>query len=82
VLRRVDSRNPRPYKVWGYPWTPLVFCLSSLAMLYSSFAYAIEKHSYEGLWSIVILTLGYLLSFYDPRPTRKKALARRRRRTN
>ena len=23
----------RPYRVWGYPWVPGIFCLSSLALL-------------------------------------------------
>jgi hypothetical protein len=46
-------------------------------MLYSSFQYAIINKEPAALWSIIIMTIGYLLSFYDPRPTRKKARDRR-----
>ena len=28
VLRRSQPRHPRPYRAWGYPITPLVFCLT------------------------------------------------------
>ena len=35
VLRGRDAQTPRPYRVPWYPWTPLLFCLSSLFMLYA-----------------------------------------------
>lgn len=28
ILRRKDPERPRPYRVWGYPWTPLIFVLA------------------------------------------------------
>ncbi len=31
VLRRRTALD-RPYRTWGYPWVPAVFCLSSLAL--------------------------------------------------
>jgi APA family basic amino acid/polyamine antiporter len=31
VLRRRPGLD-RPYRTWGYPWVPAVFCLSSLAL--------------------------------------------------
>lgn len=77
ILRQIDARQPRPYKAWGYPLTLALFCLSSLFMLYSSFRYALTNRSPEALWSIIIMTIGYALSFYDPRPTRKKVRDRR-----
>ncbi len=30
VLRRREPSLPRPYRVWGYPWTPLFFAAFSL----------------------------------------------------
>jgi APA family basic amino acid/polyamine antiporter len=33
VLRRKMPELPRPYRVWGYPYTPLFYVLSSLAVL-------------------------------------------------
>jgi len=31
-LRRVEPELPRPYRVWGYPWTVLVFGIAGLAI--------------------------------------------------
>ena len=33
VLRRKRPDLPRPYRVWGYPWVPLVFLIASLGMV-------------------------------------------------
>ena len=40
VLRRREPAADRPFRVPLYPLTPLIFCASSAAMLYSSVAYA------------------------------------------
>jgi APA family basic amino acid/polyamine antiporter len=40
VLRRREPDRERPFRVPLYPLTPLVFCLASAGMLYSSVAYA------------------------------------------
>ena len=39
VLRRRYPDAPRPFRVPGYPWVPLVFIASSAYVLYSSLAY-------------------------------------------
>ena len=39
VLRRTEPDVPRPFEVPLYPLTPLVFCLASAYMLWSSLAY-------------------------------------------
>jgi APA family basic amino acid/polyamine antiporter len=31
-LRRIEPDLPRPYRAWGYPWTPLVFLLAAIAL--------------------------------------------------
>src|SRR5215472_1976261 len=31
-LRRIEPALPRPYSTWGYPWTPILFLVSGLAM--------------------------------------------------
>jgi basic amino acid/polyamine antiporter, APA family len=31
-LRRKEPALHRPYRVWGYPWTPLVFGVAAFAM--------------------------------------------------
>lgn len=30
-LRQTEPELPRPYRVWGYPWTPLLFVTTTLA---------------------------------------------------
>jgi amino acid transporter len=40
VLRRREPATPRPFRVPGYPVTPLVFCASSAFMLEASLRYA------------------------------------------
>jgi APA family basic amino acid/polyamine antiporter len=31
-LRRIEPELPRSYSTWGYPWTPVLFLASGLAM--------------------------------------------------
>ncbi len=31
-LRRREPELPRPYRAWGYPWTPLIFLLAAIAL--------------------------------------------------
>jgi amino acid transporter len=64
VLRRRDASAARPFRVPGFPWTPLVFCASCLYMLYASLDYA------RGLaaLSLVPLLAGALLE----RATRRR----------
>jgi basic amino acid/polyamine antiporter, APA family len=57
VLRRKEPRAERPFKVPLYPLTPLIFCLTSAYLLYSSLAYT-------GLGALVgvgVLLVGALL---------------------
>jgi len=31
-LRRTEPELVRPYRAWGYPWTPLIFLIAALAL--------------------------------------------------
>jgi amino acid transporter len=31
-LRKIEPGLPRPYKAWGYPWTPIIFLLAAVAL--------------------------------------------------
>lgn len=33
LLRRRLPVHPRPYRAWGYPFTPLIFCLTMIAFI-------------------------------------------------
>ena len=67
VLRRREPSVARPYRVPGYPVTPVLFCLSCALMVYASVAHAVQYRSWEALWSIAILLTGVAMSFYRPR---------------
>ena len=36
ILRHTQPNAPRPFRVWGYPFTPLLFIATNLAMIYYS----------------------------------------------
>ena len=57
VLRYKEPDLPRPYKTWGYPWTPLLFILVNLWILYYTF-WAKPLESSIGM-GIMILSLGF-----------------------
>jgi amino acid transporter len=65
VLRWREPLTPRPYRVLGYPFTPLLFCASSLFMIYASESWAWHNRSYEALWAVGILGCGVVLSLYE-----------------
>jgi amino acid transporter len=63
VLRLRDPETERPYRVPGYPITPILFYCSCWWMVFSSVTFAIEHRSWEAIWSIAILAAGVLMSF-------------------
>jgi amino acid transporter len=67
VLRHREPDTPRPYRVPWYPLMPILFCLSSLFILYSSLAYALKQGSYEPIWAVAMMLIGVALSFYNPK---------------
>jgi len=58
VLRRKEPDVPRPYRVVGYPVTPIVFCGCSVLMIYSSVSYAVSKGTLAPLVSGAIILAG------------------------
>jgi len=54
VLRLTQSAAPRPYRTWGYPWTPIVFILTSLGFVVNT----LMVRPLESLWGLFIVALG------------------------
>jgi len=52
VLRAREPNAPRPFKAFGYPWTPAIFVLVSLAIVVNAF-YSDPRIS--GLGTVIIL---------------------------
>jgi len=57
VLRRREPDLPRPYRVWGYPWTTLIVLLGSVTFLIGA-VISDKRHS---LWALLILAASYPL---------------------
>lgn len=69
VLRRRDPGRPRPFRVPGYPWVPLIFCGSSLFMLVESTFYAVGEQPAEVLLLAGLLLVGMpLYAIGRPKP--------------
>ena len=64
VLRKRDPHAPRPFKAFGYPWTPAIFVLVSFAIVVNAF-YSDPKVS--GLGSLIILAGIPLYYFFRSR---------------
>lgn len=63
VLRRKEPDAERPFRVPLYPLTPIIFCLTSCYLLYSSLRYALtdENKRWGGIVGIGVLLVGAML---------------------
>lgn len=59
ILRKNSPDLNRPYRVFAYPFTPFIFCISSMFLVYSAFVYDITG----SLVAMGIMLIG-LISFY------------------
>jgi APA family basic amino acid/polyamine antiporter len=60
VLRKREPDLPRPYRVWGYPWTTIIVLIGSIAFL----AGAVAGDTKNSLWALALLAISapvYLL---------------------
>jgi APA family basic amino acid/polyamine antiporter len=53
VLRRREPDLPRPYRVWGYPWTTLIVIVGSIAFLIG----AVAGDTKNSLWALGLLAI-------------------------
>ena len=54
VLRRTRPDLPRPYRVWGYPWVPLLFIAASALLVVNT----LVVRPVESLWGLGLVALG------------------------
>ena len=55
ILRRREPGTPRPYRVWGYPWTTGIALVGSIAFLVGQCL----GDTRNSLWSLVPLGASY-----------------------
>ena len=77
ILRFKEPEHPRPYRVFGYPVVPILFCLSSIYVFYSSTNYAISVGGWEWAWAAFIVYAGLLVAAFSPPPQAKESEASR-----
>ena len=70
VLRIQRPDLPRPYKVWGYPVTPLVFLGVTGFMMY----YLVSERPTQSLASLALMASGLVLFFLSRRGAQEAAL--------
>jgi APA family basic amino acid/polyamine antiporter len=63
VLRIRQPHLPRPYKTWGYPFTPLLFLAISVWML----AHIYLSNTKESLAGLATMALGLIIYFLSPK---------------
>jgi APA family basic amino acid/polyamine antiporter len=66
VLRRTQPDLPRPYRTWGYPFTPLIFLTISGWML----VHIVQSKPRESLAGLATLLLGLAIYYISPKRTR------------
>ena len=66
ILRKREPEQPRPFRVWGYPWPPLIALVGSLAFLVGS-VFGDPRHS---AYALVLIAASYpiylTVTRYDP----------------
>lgn len=65
VLRRRLPDLPRPYRTWGYPWTPALYLLAFAAVLVS----LLIKEFYVSMYGLLLIAAGAPVYFWMRRRT-------------
>lgn len=63
VLRVRHPELPRPYKTWGYPYTPLLFLTISAWML----VYIFISKPAESMWGLITMAAGLVIYVVSPK---------------
>jgi basic amino acid/polyamine antiporter, APA family len=60
VLRRKMPNEPRPYRVWGYPFTPIIFIVFSFLFLVNT----LISDTQDAAMGLILIILGLPIYFY------------------
>ena len=61
ILRRKKPTYPRPYRAWGYPLTPILFCLTMIGFILD----VCHKEPQEAAFGFIFLALGLPLYYWS-----------------
>ena len=62
ILRINEPDLDRPYKVWAYPFTPMVYLIINCWILY----YSLKESTFESIIGVGIITTGIALYYLLP----------------
>ena len=60
VLRIRKPELERPFKAWGYPFTPIIFCIATCWMI----VYFAKDDPYKLLYSLLTIVSGLIIYFF------------------
>ncbi len=63
VLRKREPDLPRPYRVWGYPWTPILFLLVNMWILF----YTFKEQPLESIIGVSLFLASIALYYFGKR---------------
>jgi basic amino acid/polyamine antiporter, APA family len=66
VLRIREPNLERPYRVWGYPFTPIIFLAITLHMM----VYVVREKPKESLLGLITVIAGLIIFFFSKEPRR------------
>jgi len=66
MLRRRSPDLARPYKTWGYPFTPVIFILFAIYLVVNT----LVQNPGDALFGLAIILLGLPAYFYWTRNTK------------
>jgi basic amino acid/polyamine antiporter, APA family len=80
ILRKKMPQKERPYRVWGYPWMPVVVILFNAFYLFITLADDIQKYAdgktklMNSVFGIVMTAIGIPLFYYFKWKSKKDKL--------
>jgi APA family basic amino acid/polyamine antiporter len=63
VLRQREPGSSRAFRVPGYPFTPIIYCVGAAYIIWSSLTYALEHGSWEAGLAVGLLAAGVPFAF-------------------
>ncbi len=70
VMRKKRPEMPRPYKTFGYPFTPIFFSVVMLWMLF----YVMTERPVQALWGFATIALGLIIYFINKKIEKKQQI--------
>ena len=73
VLRWRRPNLERPYRVWGYPWVPILFSLGAFLVVLNTVVYSFK----DAFWGLVVVATGLPAFWHWSRNTRRSTAVER-----